>query len=260
MQSTRIIRARSYWAWIFAMALLLPTAAFASDKDKPKDKKSAAAQVVDSGSFGIFLNGKRIGTEKFNIEQQTDLGIITAEIKVDDGASRSEQSSEMRVSSDGKLKFYKWQATLPQREEATIEPKEDVLVEHAVFADQKKQDVPYIVPSSTVILDDNFFSQRELLIWRYLKRGGCAAKEDGQLYCGPSHFGVLVPHQHMAANTIVELMGRDKITVKGVEKELNKFKIDADGVQWLIWMDDPENNYKVLKMSIPASNIDVVRD
>lgn len=258
MQSTRIIRARNFWGWIFVLALILPTTAFASDKDKPKDKKAAPPQTVDSGSFGIFLNGKRVGTEKFNIEQQTDFAIITAEIKVDDGTSRSEQSSEMRVGTDGKLKLYKWQATLPAREEATVEPKEDILVEHLTSADQKKQDVPYILPLSTVILDDNFFSQRELLVWRYLATG-CMPK-DNQLSCGPSHFGVLVPHQHSAANTVVELIGRDKVSVKGVERELNKVKIDADGVQWLIWVDDPESRYKVIKMAIPASNIEVWRD
>lgn len=259
MQSNLNAGATTQRTWIILLSLtLLTTTAFAGDKDKPKDKKPASAQIVDSGSFGIFLNGKRIGTEKFNIEQQTDMAIITAEIKVDDGTSKSEQSSEMRVGTDGKLKLYKWQATLPEHEEATVEPKEDILVEHLTGADQKKQDVPYILPLSTVVLDDNFFSQRELLVWRYLATG-CMPK-DNQLSCGPSHFGVLVPHQHAAAHTVVELMGRDKISVKGVEKELNKIKVDADGVQWLIWVDDPESRYKVIKMAIPASNIEVWRD
>lgn len=252
MPLTRIIR------YIFVLALILSTAALAAAKDKPKDKKTASTQTIDSGSFGIFLNGKRIGTEKFNIEQQTDMAVITAEIKVDDGTSKSEQSSEMRVGTDGKLKLYKWQSTLPEHEEAIVEPKEDILVEHLIGADQKKQDVPYILPLSTVVLDDNFFSQRELLVWRYLATG-CMPK-DNQLACGPSHFGVLVPHQHSAASTVVELIGRDKVSVKGVEKELNKVKVDANGVQWLIWVDDPESRYKVIKMAIPSSNVEVWRD
>src|SRR5215470_2324948 len=96
---------------VFVLALLFTANhAFARNKDKDKGKparKTSSTQVVDSGTFGIFLNGKRIGTEKFNIEQHTDMAIITAEIKVDDGTSRSEQSSEMRVGGDGKLKLYK---------------------------------------------------------------------------------------------------------------------------------------------------------
>ena len=46
--------------------VLLPTLAAAVDKEKNKDN---AAQMVDSGSFGIFLNGHRIATETFSIQQ-----------------------------------------------------------------------------------------------------------------------------------------------------------------------------------------------
>jgi hypothetical protein len=38
---------------------------------------------------------------------------------------------------------------------------------------------------------------------------------------------------------------------------LNKLVLDSDGVQWLIWVDD---DYKVVKMSIPSSNVEVWRD
>lgn len=242
--------------------ILAATCAFSADKakdNKDKDKKADATHVLDSGSFGIFLNGKRVGTEKFNIEQATDLGIITADLKVDDGSNKAEQHSEMRVAPDGKLKIYKWQSTVPDHEESIVEAKDDFLVEHVTAADQKKLDVPYILPLTTVILDDNFFSQRELLLWRYLIQGGCK-EENNERLCGPAHFGALVPQQHISINTVVELLGRDKISVNGVEKELNKFKIDADGVPWFVWMDDMENHYKVLKMSIPSSNIEVIRD
>jgi len=59
---------------------------------------------------------------------------------------------------------------------------------------------------------------------------------------------------------IVELLGRDKIMFKDKEQELNKVKVDADGVQWLLWVDDQENHYKVLKMAIPADRVEVIRD
>lgn len=258
MQSNdRAIRMTSTLIPLTLVLILVATCAFSSDKskDKDKDKKADAAHVVDSGSFGIFLNGKRVGTEKFNIEQATDLGIITADLKVDDGSNKAEQHSEMRVAADGKLKIYKWQSTVPDHEESVVEAKDDFLVEHVTAADQKKLDVPYILPLTTVILDDNFFSHREVLLWRYLQTG-CQVTNN-QRDCGPSHFGALVPQQHIAINTSVQLVGRDKIAVNGVETELNKFKLDADGVPWFIWMED---NYKVLKMSIPSSNIEVIRD
>lgn len=251
-------------------AALVMTCCVCAARDKDKDKKSSSNKVVDSGSFGIFLNGKRIATEKFRIEQVADVGTLNSEIKVDDGTNKAEQTAEMQVAANGELRLYRWRSTVPSHEESIVEPKDDFLVEHLTSADQKKQEVPYILPITTVILDDNFFSQRELLAWRYLT-SGCIVQEvkpddksatakgpaSKQLACTLSHFGVLVPRQHTAANMTMELMQREKIMFKNSQVELNKIRIDADGIQWFLWLDD---DYKVIKISIPANNVEVIRD
>jgi hypothetical protein len=239
---------------IILLAMALLATVFASDQ---KDKKSGNGKVWDSGSFGIFVNGKRVGTEKFSIEQRgPDLSVANSEITVDDGRSKVVQTSEMHVTPKGELISYVWKGISPQKEQSTVEAKDQLLVEHVVPADQKKMDVPYVLPTSTVILDDNFFSQRELLVWRYLATG-CVVKPNEGRMCAPSHFGVLVPHQHLSASATMELTGREKTTVKGQEQELNKFKIDSDGVVWNLWVTD---DYRVLKMTIPSGNVEVVRD
>jgi hypothetical protein len=238
---------------ILSVAVLTLTTLFASDQ---KEKKGVESKTWDSGSFGIFINGKRVGTEKFSIEQRSsNLSVANSEITVDDGNSKITQTAEMHVTPKGELVSYVWKGLSPQKEQSTVEAKDQLLIEHVLPADQKKVDVPYILPVSTVILDDNFFSQRELLVWRYL-RTGCEMKTEG-LMCGPSHFGILVPHQHISAQAVMELTGREKIMLKGREQELNKFKIDSDGVIWNLWVTD---DYKVLKITIPAGNVEVVRD
>jgi hypothetical protein len=245
---------------ILCVALLLvPALLFAGDKSKDKDKTGKDKKTaVDSGSFGIFAGGKRIGTEKFSIDQQGDEAVVTAEISVQDGDVKSEQNSELRIAADGSVKSYKWHSIQPSKEEFTVEPKDQLLIEHVITSEQKRQEIPFVLPISTVILDDNFFSHRELLIWRYLATG--CAPQNGQLQCKPSHFGILIPHQQNSGTTSVELVGRDKINYKGSERELNKMKIDTAGAQWLIWVDDPENHYKVLKMTVPSTNIEIIRD
>jgi hypothetical protein len=198
-----------------------------------------------------------VGTEKFTIEQRgSEMSVATSEITVDDGRSKITQTAEMHVAPSGELLSYVWKGLTPQKEQSTVEPKDQLLVEHVVPADQKKTDVPYILPASTVILDDNFFSQRELLVWRYLATG-CVVKPNEGRMCGPSRFGVLVPHQHTSASAVMDLTGREKITIKNQEQELNKFKLESDGVVWNLWVND---DYKVMKMSVPASNVEVVRD
>jgi hypothetical protein len=226
-----------------------------------KSAKEAAKmpqKTVDSGSFGIFVNGKRIGTETFRIDQGSDGNVASSQIKVDDGSAKAEQNAEMRFGADGSLRQYSWHSTLPLKEESIIEPNNEFLVEHITFADQKKQTVPYILPLSTVILDDNFFSHREILVWRYLATG--CVPQNGHLHCSPTQFGTLVPHQHLSGSVTVELMGRDKIAVRGVEKELNKVQVTADGVQWLLWVGDEGDSYRVIKMTVAANNVEIIRD
>jgi hypothetical protein len=240
----------------FTTTLLIACLALISVSAAQKDRKSAS-KTWDSGSFGIFVNGKRVGTEKFTIEQRgSEMSVANSEITVDDGRSKITQTAEMHVAPNGELLSYVWKGLTPQKEQSTVEPKDQLLVEHVVPADQKKTDVPYILPASTVILDDNFFSQRELLVWRYLATG-CVVKPNEGRMCGPSRFGVLVPHQHTSASAVMDLTGREKITIKGQEQELNKFKLESDGVVWNLWVND---DYKVIKMSVPASNVEVVRD
>ena len=250
----------------------------AADKtDKTKEKEKGASRSVDSGSFGIYMNGNRIGTETFNItqtmngEHRPEYSTASSEIKFDDGQFKAAQTAEMQVSAKGELRSYIWRSTVPQKEEATVEPKDQLLVEHVVPADQKKVDVPHMLPVSTVILDDNFFSQREVLLWWYLASG--CKRQNNDLMCGTGRFVILVPRQHLAGNATLELIGQDKVMIKGAERELNKVKLETNGpqsltwitdqnresdsAQWLLWVDD---QYKVIKMTVTGSNVEVIRD
>lgn len=252
---------------LVSAALLTANMLIAGEKDKPAAKLQP--RVVDSGTFGIYLDGKRVGTETFKIEQKDDYSIATANIKVDDGKTQAEQSAEMEVSPNGDLRSYIWRSTLPAREEASVEPNDQLLTEHLTPADAKKVDVPHILPLSTSILDDNFFSQREVLMWRYLATA-CEPKS-GRLSCGPGTFVVLVPHQHASFNATVELKGMDKVSVKGTVRDLNKIVLKTADPQrlivmnsskeadpeWIMWVDD---DYKLIKIQVPGSTIEVVRD
>jgi hypothetical protein len=247
--------------------LLTAHALVAGDKDKPAAKLEPG--VVDSGKFGIYQDGKRVGTETFKIEQKSEYSIATAQIKMDDGKIQAEQSADLQMSPDGKLRSYNWRSTVPTHEEASVEPDDQLLMEHLLPADEKKLDFPHILPLDTSILDDNFFSQREVLIWRYLATA--CKRQNNQLACGPGTYVVLVPRLHASFNATVELKGMEKVSVKGALRDLNKIvlktaepqRVDVaknpsePATEWVMWVDD---NYKLIKISVPGSTIEVVRD
>jgi hypothetical protein len=266
-------------AILLGAVLLSSLSLSAADKssDKAKDKEKGPSRVADSGSFGIYMNGNRIGTETFNISQtmnsehRPDSFTATSEIKFDDGQFKADQTAEMQASAKGELRSYVWRATVPQKEESTVEPKDQLLVEHVIPADQKKVDVPHMLPVSTVILDDNFFSQREILLWWYLATG--CKPQNNTLECRTGKFVILVPRQHSSGNATLQLLGPERVMVKGAERELNKVKLETNGPQALSWMNDQsrdsdasqwtlwvDDQYKVIKMTIAGSNIEVIRD
>ena len=64
---------------MLASSLAAFAGAHAADK---KDKaKPAANQIIDSGSFGVFVRGQRVATETFHIEQENGNIIIKSQLK-----------------------------------------------------------------------------------------------------------------------------------------------------------------------------------
>jgi hypothetical protein len=239
------------FALLFIMAIAV--AGFAADKKTA----APAGKMVDSGSFGVFVNGKRVATETFQIEQMPDSSIVKSEFKTEDG-SKAAQTAELVIAANGDLRRYIWNESSPGKASSVIEPQGQFLIQHISTGPADKPiDQPYILPPSTVILDDYFFSHREVLAWRYLAgncrpdpgTGGCKLRR--------AQFGVLVPRQRTSMLVNMEFVGRETVNVHGQKRELNRFNLQSDGMDWGLWMDE---EYKLIRVYIAADSIEVVRD
>lgn len=247
LRSTRVIS-----RLVLLLAVAVAFAACAAASKKPPETKE-----VDSGSFGIFVSGKRVATETFRIQQSPEMSTLKSEIRVEEG-DKASQSSELQITPAGDLRRYEWHATSPEKAEVVVEPQDQMLVEHMTAGDGKPIEQPFILPASTIVLDDYFFSQRELLAWRYLATSCHPEGAGKQCQLAKSQFGVLVPRQRSSILVTLEYMGKDKITVRGKEMELNRFSLQTEGTNdWALWLDD---NYRLIRVLIAADNTEVVRD
>ena len=237
-----------------ASLLLLPVLAMAGDKEKSKD----AGQVVDSGSFGVFLNGRRIATETFSIQQNANGSIATSEFKTVEGTDKSVQSSELQLTPTGEIRKYEFKELSPGKAQATIAPNNEFLMERSSRnPDEKPEEQPFLLPASTSIIDDYFFIHREVLVWKYL---ATACKQDkGLLQCPnqKTQFGTMNPHQRSSQPLSLEFGGRDKVTIRGAAQELNKFVLRSEAGDWTMWVDD---QFKLQRIVIASDNTEVVRD
>jgi hypothetical protein len=236
-----------------AGVLLMPVIAGAGDK------KDTAGQMVDSGSLGIFMSGRRIATETFSIQQSSSGSVITSQFKTEEGVDKAAQSSELQLSPTGEIRKYEWKELSPGKAQATVAPSNDYLMEHISSGpDQKPEEQPFLLPASTSVLDDYFFIHREVLVWRYLATA--CKQEKGSVKCPANQktqFGAMNPHQRTSLPLSVEFSGREKISIRGTERELNKFILRAEGGDWTMWLDD---QFKLQRILVASDNTEVVRD
>ncbi len=220
--------------------------------------KDSAAQI-DSGAFAVIINGKRAATETFSIQQDAAGSVIKSEFKAEQGEAASEQTSEMDITANGELRKYSWKEIHPGSAHFTVAPTNEFLMErYAANSQEKEAEQPFLLPNATIMLDDYSFVQREVLAWKYLATG--CHQDKGQLSC-PLHqkvmFGSLNPHARSSAPVNVEFAGREKVTIRGTERELIRLNIISDSGTWALWLDD---QFKLQRIVVPGENIEVLRD
>jgi hypothetical protein len=241
-----------------ALLAAVSLAVSAAAADKKNQAKAAPAQTVDSGSFGIFMKGVRVATETFSIQQETSSSVIKSQLKQTVGADPISQKSDLEMTAAGELIRYEWSQS--SGGSLSVFPNNEFLLEKISTASSSKPaEKPFLMPSSSAILDNNFFVHREVLIWRYL--AAACKPEGGAMKCqqDPGDFGVLVPQDSTSMHVRMELVGKEKIPVRGTDRELMRLNLKGDDFDWALWVDE-QDHFKLIRVAIPADNTEVVRD
>lgn len=221
--------------------------------------KEPPAQTVDSGSFGVFMNGKRVATETFSIHQSTTGSSVTSQFKTEAGVEQAEQTSELQLSSNGDLKSYQWNEKVPGDSRALVYPNQDFLTERfSKSGGDKPQEQPFLLPASTSILDDYFLIQREVLAWKFLAT--TCKQENGQISCPLKQsvqMGTLNAHTRQSMLVTVQYSGREKVAIRGADRELIRLDMKSEVGEWALWLDD---QLKLQRIFDAGSSTEVLRD
>jgi hypothetical protein len=233
------------------VSLLLLLVATAASAARPDEK----AHEIDSGVFAVLVNGQEVATETFRIEQGSSYSTVTSEFRTETPTAKSAFRSVLQILPSGELKHYEWHELAPGKAQLTVDPAEGLLNERIQPNPPAKPTVqPLLLPLSTLVLDDYVFSHRQVLAWKYLSQACGAALKD----CRPTRadFGVLVPQQRSSVLVTVEYAGTEKVTLHGVERQLNRIDLKADDMNWSLWLD---GDLKVMRILIPSEKTEVVR-
>ncbi len=81
----------------------------------PAKEKEPAGQKVDNGSFGVFVNGRRVATETFSIVQSNNGSVANSQFKTEPGADPAAQSSQLELTGNGELRRYERSCCQPRQ-------------------------------------------------------------------------------------------------------------------------------------------------
>jgi len=156
----------------------------------------------------------------------------------------------------GELVRYEWSAAGGS---LVVTPNNEFLLEKITTgASPKPAEQPFLMPNTSAILDNNFFIHREVLAWRYLA-ANCQT-QGGALKCKPSdEYGVLVPQDRTSMRVRMELVGPEKVTIRGAEHELLRLNLKGENFVWALWVDE-KDQFKLMRVLIADDNTEVVRD
>ena len=225
--------------------------------DKKDGPKASGVQMIDSGSFGVFVRGQRVVTETFSVQQDNGISIVKSHLQEIGNAATPGQKSDLQMSSSGELVRYEWN---DGGSSLVVTPKDEFLLEKITTGPSSKPaEQPFLMPNTSAILDNNFFIHREVLAWRYLATN--CHTDGGTLKCqqGAVEFGVLVPQDRSSLRVRLELAGREKVTIRGAERELLRLNLRGETFSWALWVDD-KDQFKLMRVQIADDNTEVVRD
>jgi hypothetical protein len=241
----------------WATVTVLACATMLSAGDKKDKLKTPAVQMVDSGSFAVFVKGQRVVTETFSVQQDNGVSVVKSRLQETGTSAGAGQSSELQMTGSGELVRYQWNDASGS---LVVTPNNEFLLEKIMTAaSSKPAEQPFLMPNTSAILDNNFFIHREVLAWRYLA-ADCHT-ESGSLKCqqGPVEFGVLVPQDRTSMRVRMELVGREKLSFRGADRELLRLNLKGESFSWALWVDE-KDQFKLMRVLIPDDNTEVVRE
>ena len=204
----------------------------------------------EQGTFKILFGGNVIGQERFQIVGEGSNFKATAEVNLT--VDRGSQKASFHIRS--LLQFTKSFEPLYyqiQQESAANIMKARVNFKpgrsQAIYETGKETDAREIeLKKDVLVLDDNVFHHYIILARRFdFSRGGI------------QEFTAFVPQQFMAGSISVEDKGFEQVTLGDRQVSLQHLLVDTGELQMSLWLNE---RHELQKISVPKSNVDVVRE
>jgi hypothetical protein len=69
----------------------------------------------------------------------------------------------------------------------------------------------------------------------------------------------MVPQDQLSMPIKLEVVGKEKVTIKGAERDLLRLNLIGENFEWSLWVDD-HDQFKLIRVAISADSTEVLRD
>jgi hypothetical protein len=228
----------------------IPKPLLAQDNAKINEIPLTSLTGSEQGSFKIFFGGELIGEEKFQIGAEATNYKAWAEIHLTLERGKDKVTFNIKPS----LQFTKFFEPLTYKVlqeagdnhmKASIHFKPET--SQALYETGQETDSREIkLSGDVVVLDDNVFHHYVLLAKRY-----------DYSKSGVQEFSAFVPQQFLAGSISVADQGFENIQLGNKTLSLQHLLVDTGDIQISLWLN---KQHELQKISVPKSNVDVLRD
>lgn len=230
----------------FAFILFTATLTFAADTKAPA--------VADSGSLDLMMNGKKVAVEHFTMKQGPSGNTVSSTLDFDDGSTKAEQQAELELGSDGSFRKYTWQEVRPGKSKITAEPEDKTFIavrQKTSDTDEGKATLHPLDAKAISIIDTNFYSHMQVLMWRYM---AMSCGNDGCRFSAQK-FPIFVPYQELAQLFTLSFVGNDPVHTGSGNVQASRYRVETENGDIDVWMD----GVKMVRLRLPG-NVEVVRE
>jgi hypothetical protein len=204
----------------------------------------------EQGIFKILFSGEVIGQERYQIVRDGDSFKASGEthLTVDRGSEKVTFSIRplLQLSRAFEPLVYQIvQESGGNKMKARVNFKTGM--SQAIYETGKEADTREIqLRKDVLVLDDNVFHHYVILTRRFDYSKG-----------GIQEFSAFVPQQFMAGSISVEDKGLEQVTLGDKKVSLQHLLVDTGDLQVSLWVNE---NHELQKISVPKSNVDVIRE
>jgi hypothetical protein len=228
---------------------MLASGARAADPLASNAQSAVPADLNDQGTFEIFVAGKRVGTENFEIRtgpKQIE-GQAEVYLRMEEDGKTIEVRTLSNLILDPQLRplSYSWSQKGAQSSQLTIDFRSSPARTRYKTVNGQPDQRDFKLAKDVVVLDDNLVHHYQLVVDRY-----------DRTKKGKQTFPAFIPQEALPGEITMEDMGPEPVSVEGSTLDLRHLVLTTELARIDLWVD---NQDRLQVVSVPVAQFQAVR-